>query len=95
MKQEGRSYCSISRGILNIPCAVLEPFGRVVAIPPEHTAMGDPSCVCIADRRMFSRDVLPVPPGASRNISLPSSLSILPSMKSKAILCSALSRGEF
>ena len=51
MEQEGRSYPSIYRGILNIPCAVVEPFGKVAAIPLEHTAMGDPSCVRIADRR--------------------------------------------
>ena len=78
MEEEGRSNRSISRRILNIPCAVVAPF-RI-----QHTAMCDPSCVCIADRRMLNRNVLPA--GASRNISLPSSLSILPSMKSKALV---------
>ena len=95
MDQKGDQIVRYGEEFFYVLCAVVAPFRMVAAIPLEHTAIGDPSCVCIADRRMFSRNVLPVPPSASRNISLPSSLSILPGMKLKAVLSSALSIGKF
>ncbi len=56
----------ISNGSLNAECAVRPLDRRVAAIPEEAAAIAiDPSSLTL-DNTKFSRNVFPVPPGASR-----------------------------
>jgi len=73
MLHKGTSVLFRSNGILKVLCKVRPPTNSVAAIPLEAVARA-------SDRSLpkikFSRKVLPVPLGASRNIIPPSSSSI-------------------
>ena len=95
MLQSGASQCVKFRGSFSVECAVRPPWSSVAAIPEEATA------IAILDRcRIFARsklmtNVLPVPPGASRNSNPPAFLSIRSNIALWAALWSTTSIGLF
>ena len=77
MLQIGMSMAYKSRGILKVLCKVQPPVNNVAAIPLDAVANAIlPSDRSFARIRLI-KNVLPVPPGASKNNIPPSLLSIM------------------
>ena len=76
MLHKGTSVLFRSNGILKVLCKVRPPTNSVAAIPLEAVARAILPCDRSLAKIKFSRKVLPVPFGASRNTIPPSSSSI-------------------
>ena len=77
MLHMGMSIAYISSGTLNVLCKVWPPINNVAAIPLDAVANAIlPSDRSLARMRLI-KNVLPVPPGASKNKMPPSFLSTI------------------